>query len=124
MTREEEITHEAIVAAIADTDKGRSRDGYYINALADHENGFKEGFIAGANWADEHPNWISLKDMKPPHNERIFLYAEGWHEPSIGRLMMIGGKEVYLDEDFFKVIVDEITLWMSFPKAPKKGGKQ
>jgi hypothetical protein len=123
MTREGEITHEAIVAAIADTDKGRSRDGYYISALADHENGFKEGFIEGAKWADEHPNWISLKDMKPPLMERVFLYAEGWHEPSIGRLMIVGGKEVYLDEDFSKVIVDEISLWMPFPKASKKGGK-
>jgi hypothetical protein len=81
-------------------------------------------FQEGANWADEHPNWISLKDMKPPLMERVFLYAEGWHEPSIGKLMIVGGKEVYLDEDFSKVIADEITLWMSFPKAPKKGGTQ
>lgn len=42
------IETRAIYAAIADTNKGRKREDYFITAMADHENGFREGYISGA----------------------------------------------------------------------------
>lgn len=42
------IAERANLSAIEDSGKGRQRDEYYISALADHENGFREGYIIGA----------------------------------------------------------------------------
>jgi hypothetical protein len=56
MTREEEIKCAAAHFAIKDTEtNGRVRKDYVISAMADHENGFNKGFVAGANWADNYP---------------------------------------------------------------------
>lgn len=38
----------ATIETLKDTSKGRNRNDYFISAMADHENGFREGFIAGA----------------------------------------------------------------------------
>lgn len=52
MIDDKKIEKAAIVASISDTKKKcRVRDGYVINALADHESGFREGYIEGAKWA-------------------------------------------------------------------------
>jgi hypothetical protein len=36
----------------------------------------RNGFIAGAEWADQNPNWISVKEKEPPESiawdKRIF----------------------------------------------------
>jgi hypothetical protein len=114
MTREEIIAHEAIEAAIADTGNGRSRDGYYINALADHENGFKEGFIAGAQWADAHPHWISVKDEMPPCGVEVIVFAKCWNRPTLGEY---DGKGKFYCLDIF----DEVTHWMPLPALPEGG---
>lgn len=45
---EKTIEERAISAAIADTAKGRTREDYIISAMADHENGFRGGYIKGA----------------------------------------------------------------------------
>lgn len=42
------IEERANLSAIEDSEKGRHRDEYYISALADHESGFREGYIKGA----------------------------------------------------------------------------
>lgn len=51
MIGKKKIKEAAALASIKDTDKGRNRENYVISALADHENGFREGYIEGANWA-------------------------------------------------------------------------
>lgn len=51
MIDDNKIEKAATVASITDTEKGRVREGYVIKALADHENGFREGYIEGAKWA-------------------------------------------------------------------------
>ncbi len=51
MIDKKKIEVAAALASIKDTDKGRNRENYVISALADHENGFREGYIEGANWA-------------------------------------------------------------------------
>lgn len=40
MIDDKKIEEAASVASISDSEKGRVREGYVINALADHENGF------------------------------------------------------------------------------------
>ncbi len=62
MIDDKKIEEAATVASISDTEKGRVREGYVINALADHENGFREGYIEGAKWAIDK----SLKDLWHP----------------------------------------------------------
>lgn len=116
MTREEKITHEAIEAAIADTGNGTWRDGYEINAIADHEQGFKEGFIEGARWVDRNPNWISVDDRLPKLESLVLCYSteEG---PFIGMRLFKkfwGGTLVGVDSEL-------ITHWMPLPKSPKRG---
>jgi hypothetical protein len=117
MTREEEIANEAVEAAIADTGKGRSRDYYYINALADHENGFNEGFIAGAKWADEHPNWISVEEELPTPSTKVLVY-QGLEEAVPGYFSHDG---TFKDRDGYKLA--DVTHWMPLPNVPK-GGEQ
>lgn len=51
MIDKKKIKEAAALASIKDTDKGRNRENYVISALADHENGFREGYIEGAKWA-------------------------------------------------------------------------
>lgn len=57
------IKERANLAAIEDTSKGRNRKDYFISAMADHESGFREGYIQGATEQkaidiDNHWNWI------------------------------------------------------------------
>lgn len=65
MIDDKKIEYAATVASISDTEKGRVREGYVINALADHENGFREGYIEGAKWAINE----FLKDLLHPASE-------------------------------------------------------
>lgn len=51
MIDDKKIEEAATVASISDTEKGRVREDYVINALGDHESGFREGYIEGAKWA-------------------------------------------------------------------------
>ena len=66
MIDDKKIEKAATVASISDTKKKcHVRDGYVINALADRESGFREGYIEGAKWAiDEF-----LKDLWHPVSE-------------------------------------------------------
>jgi hypothetical protein len=110
MTREEMITHEAIVSAIADTGKGRSRDGYYINALADHENGFKEGFIAGAQWAETHPHWHDVSEKPKEYGVYLTIDKSGWIS------------ETWFDQNEWHDTYDDSTVtmyWMPLPALPE-----
>ena len=65
MIDDNKIEKAATVASITDTEKGRVREGYVIKALADHENGFREGYIEGAKWAINE----LLKDLFHPASE-------------------------------------------------------
>lgn len=39
------IEEAATIASISDTEKGHVKNGYVVSALADHENGYREGYI-------------------------------------------------------------------------------
>jgi hypothetical protein len=102
MTRQEEIKCAAARFAIKDTEtNGRVRKDYVISAMGDHEAGFNEGFVAGANWADKFPRetreigarkqnvvtdvWVArdkdgglyIYDNKPGNNGKEFLSNRG-----------------------------------------------
>lgn len=76
MIDNKKIEDAATVASISDTEKkGRVREDYVINALGYHENGFREGYIEGAEWAINE----FLKDLwhpaseKPKNNKALFV---------------------------------------------------
>ena len=75
MIDDKKIEEAATVASISDTEKGRVREGYVINALADHENGFREGYIEGAKWAiQEFLKDLWHKASETPDLNRRILY--------------------------------------------------
>lgn len=57
MSRQEQIKYEAVIAA----DNQPEPIDYCIAARADHWNGFVEGFVEGATWADLHPKEKEIK---------------------------------------------------------------
>lgn len=67
MIDDKKIEEAATVASISDTEKkGRVREDYVISALADHESGFREGYIEGAKWAIDE----LLKSLWHPVSEK------------------------------------------------------
>lgn len=73
MIDDKKIEEAATVASISDTEKGRVRESYVINALGDHESGFREGYIEGAKWAiDEF-----LKDLWHDESEKPIISGHG-----------------------------------------------
>ena len=50
MIDDKKIEEAATIASISDTEKGHVKNGYVVSALADHENGYREGYIEGAKW--------------------------------------------------------------------------
>ena len=107
MTRGEEIIKEAELCASANTQ--------IIGDWAEHY----LGFIHGAEWADQHPHWISVEDELPevcvvvltttPHGtQRVGFYEDGWWLANTPDLVRLGS----------------ITHWMPLPLPPKKGGTQ
>lgn len=81
MIDDKKIEEAATVASISDTEKGRVREDYVINALGDHESGFREGYIEGAKWAINE----FLKNLWHPvseepdlrHKEIVCIYTDG-----------------------------------------------
>lgn len=59
------IEEAATIASISDTEKGHVKNGYVVSALADHENGYREGYIEGAKWAINE----FIKDLLHPASE-------------------------------------------------------
>ena len=81
MIDDKKIEEAATVASISDTEKGRVREGYVINALADHENGFREGYIEGAKGAINEflkDLWhLASEEPDVRHKTIICLYEDG-----------------------------------------------
>lgn len=112
MKRQEQITKAA-------TAKSRGETPYFFDA-----------FVAGAEWADEHPHWISVEDELPEKNENVLVCGDGrvfygcWLG---GELWAIARQPLEERLDF------EVTHWTALPAPPivskmenteKKGGNQ
>lgn len=87
---------------------------------------YRAGFIDGVDWADAHPNWISVEDEMPKNKERVFI--------TDGECTDFGFYD-YTDDAWqpFEQWLGNITHWMPLPQPPssseipnnyKKGGEQ
>ena len=69
-----------------------------------------DAYLEGAEWADEHPHWISVEEEGLPTKDGCYLFcAEG--EP------------VYMCYYYADFKTSLATHWMPLPPAPKKGGR-
>lgn len=119
MTRQEQITKAA-------TAKSRGETPYFFDA-----------FIAGAQWADAHPHWISVEDELPKETNMYIVmhydvaYTMWWYNG------VEEWAEIYVDENGYiqSRQMDGVTHWMPLPKMPvlsnsentgkdEKGGEQ
>lgn len=111
MTRQEQITKAA-------TAKSRGETPYFFDA-----------FVAGAEWADEHPHWISVED-ELPENYRGVIIAISHH---FCYTAFRCGDKWYLNDVINPRELPSATHWMPMPQPPivskmenteKKGGAQ
>lgn len=80
-----------------------------------------DAFMAGAQWADSHPHWISVEDELPPKQPNREQSKNVLVRTNSGRIKI----EYY---DYGNDVIKEwweynITHWMPLPQAPKKGGE-
>ena len=77
-------------------------------------------FIDGAEWADAHPNWISVEDELPPKNSE--------YDALSNNVLATDGKEIYesvYNHDFGEWFthdlwaINNITHWMPRPVPPE-----
>ena len=75
----------------------------------------------GAEWADQHPNWISVDDELPPRSEGSFIFS---------KTVLVCNKVGYIDTAWYNFKLNrwewlnDITHWTPLPSAPVKGGAQ
>lgn len=115
------IEEAATMASISDTEKGRVREGYVINALADHENGFREGYIEGAKWAINEFSkdlWHQTDEEPKGYDEWILLHYNVGNYYSLAQVK---------DFKSWKGFVERapIEKWLYIDDLfPKEGGEQ
>jgi hypothetical protein len=68
------------------------------------------GFVDGARWADEHPNWISVEDELPEENKWVLTF----NGTSIN-LLMLAGNGGWYDHSVAKH--RNVTHLMSLPSV-------
>ena len=112
MTRDEEIRQVAESYA-----KGIAQDAF-------KEMYCRTDFIAGAEWADSHPHWISVKDELPPRselNENISdaVITFGYYDDGLHFLVELN-RYHYKDGQW---LYSQAKYWMPF-QHPEKGDEQ
>lgn len=75
-----------------------------------------EHFVAGAEWSDGHPKWISVEDALPPNNggfsDEVLAYD------SMYCCCMITSYDYGLN---LWLMCKRVTHWQYLPQPPKKG---
>jgi hypothetical protein len=84
----------------------------------------QEIFVAGVEWADTHPHWISVKDEKPPYDESVLLCVKCFDYVIIGELSDEYGRDIYHDDEGSPYRYESITHWMPLPAKPKGGNDE
>ena len=74
MTREDQIMKIGAQFAIDET------DGQTSGRAASMRGVLLSAFRAGAHWADQFPNWISVEDELPKENEEVLAYISLFNE--------------------------------------------
>lgn len=102
MTREEQIIEAGKIAA----------EGKEFSVLVNRQHrtmsAYEIGFIEGAEWADQHPNWISVEDDGNPIDT-------GWYIFTTGKIVDVG---YYLGGNEWRDV--HPTHWMPMPATPRK----
>ena len=75
----------------------------------------ERAFIRGAQWADEHPHWISVEE-ELPENYREVIIAISHH---FCYTAFRCGDKWYLNDDLNTRELPSATHWMPFPAPPK-----
>ena len=117
MTRGEEIIKEAELCASANTQ--------IIGDWAEHY----LGFIHGAEWADQHPHWISVEDELPKEGQScIILIDRKALQGTLRIRSAVYAPNVMMQQEGFAYNrmskQHHITHWMPLPQPPKKGGEE
>lgn len=112
MTREEEINNASYA--------------YWVNNYANiefideeekelHTQDIQESFINGAEWADQHPHWISVKEELPKIGKDVLVLREDGemqvahqYNEAIARWWSVDGFP----------LKNNVTHWMPLPKMP------
>lgn len=103
MARKEEILKEAELCASANTQIIGDWGEHYL------------GFIHGAEWADDHPHWISVEDEMPPKDKAYLAY---WQHLGVTKYRYVkAGAKVS------RTFSEHITHWMPLPQAPSSSEK-
>lgn len=77
-----------------------------------------EHFIKGSEWADAHPNWISVEDELPPIDRAIaYKFSK--------KVLVSDGEHIHASRYSYNtgewLVVDIIvTHWMPLPNLPEK----
>lgn len=140
MIDDKKIEEAATIASISDTEKGHVKNGYVVSALADHENGYREGYIEGAKWAINEFQmdlWHPMQEEPKLVGEEIIIdeFLEGKRYPMVQKYMV--GVEfpptietirwISNWDSFLAEICDEVKMirWCYFKDLlPKEGGEQ
>lgn len=92
---------------------------WWMNVV--HQRGdAEEAFMAGANFADSHPAWVSVKDELPKDYEPV-LAAFGHH---FVRVCFHCGEKWYLDDSPVAEGMFGVTHWMPLPPPPTMSSDQ
>ena len=127
MTREEEINNASYT--------------YWANNYANiefideeerelHTQDIQESFINGAEWADAHPQWISVEDKLPPGRQLegtlslsidcvVYIDRRGMGIPDVRRALYDYNEKRWRYSHWSPK--HKVTHWMPLPAPPKKG---
>lgn len=76
MIDDKKIEEAATIASISDTEKGHVKNGYVVSVLADHENGYREGYIEGD--IVEYDNKVMvIKEQRDGNHFDLSCHKEG-----------------------------------------------
>lgn len=120
MTREEQIYKKAegdCIAMIESIERGDIIKGSIC------PQSYRAGFMDGAKWADQYPQWILVEQELPKEKQKVLAYfspnEECEHEYACMALYNYGFHH-WEDAEDSGIILEGITHWMPMPQPPKK----
>lgn len=117
MTREEQIYKKAegdCIAMLESIERGDIIKGSIC------PQSYRAGFMDGAKWADQYPQWISVEDELPTIPENYIcievLFRTKYGANNLGKYF--GDKWISYEDYTYKT--EDISYWMLLPEPPKK----
>lgn len=78
----------------------------------------KEGFLAGAEWGRQTPQWINVEDKLPERRKGVLLYHDVWGVTR-GYLNETSPEIAWRDERGDAIQTSSVLYWMPLPAAPE-----